>query len=188
MKHRFKLRALALGEGAEKDTIGELRALIGRSGENALLRAVRIHEINFHRELGEKVRHGGDGLVALTVYVLPILAVLVFKLLVVGERVALLIVRHGADVELHIVKAVDTVFDRDGLGALVTGHDVFKIIKEVCVRVAAAGGLDHESAGTVAPDDRIGGKNRNSQHCNGYENQSERKEPVCHFFHVPAPP
>ena len=96
--------------------------------------------------------------------------------------------RHGADVELHIVKAVDTVFDRNGLGALVTGHDVFKIIKEVCVRVAAAGGLDHETVGTLTPDDRIGGKNRNSQHCNGYENQSERKEPVCHFFHVPAPP
>ena len=31
MEHRFKLRTLALGKGAEKDTIGELRALIGLS-------------------------------------------------------------------------------------------------------------------------------------------------------------
>ena len=96
--------------------------------------------------------------------------------------------RHGADVELHIVKAVDTVFDRDGLGALVAGHDVFKIMKEVGVRVAAAGGLDHESAGTVAPDDRIGGESRDGQRRSGDESHSERKEPVCHFFHVPAPP
>ena len=94
----------------------------------------------------------------------------------------------GADVELHIVKAADVVFDRDVLGQLVAGHDVFEVAKKVCVRVAAAGGFDHESAGTVAPDDRVCGESRNSQHCNGYENQSERKEPVCHFFHVPAPP
>mgnify|MGYP000882311931 CR=1 FL=1 len=36
--------------------------------------------------------------------------------------------------------------------------------------------------------DRIGGESRDGQRRSGDESHSERKEPVCHFFHVPAPP
>ena len=58
-----------------------------------------------------------------------IVAVLVLEGLAVGERVALFVVGLGADVELHIVKAADVVFDRDVLGQLVAGHDVFEVAK-----------------------------------------------------------
>ena len=131
---------LAAAEGAEEFIACQTAQLIWGSVIDKL-RAVP----DLHRQLGEKLRHCGDGLLLGHLW---------------AEGIRRLIMRLGSHIKIYEVAVGCRVCEGDGLCHGIAGHYVLEAVKQVGLRVLAAG-LEIEAAcKALKGDRRSGGKRR----------------------------
>ncbi len=79
---------------------------------------------DLHRELGQELRHGDDGLL--------------FRDLG-AERICRLVMGFGSHVEIHEVAVGGGIGEGDGLRHGIAGHDILEAAEQIGLRVLAAG-------------------------------------------------